>query len=309
VQQGFADRVAIVTGAGKGIGRAIALALAAQGVRVVVNNRSHAGEAMSSAQELTETIVTAGGSAVANTDSIEQQDAPARMVEQALSAFGRLDIVVNNAAIAPQKRISTMPEAMLREVFEINYFGPVALTQAALPALRQSGSGRLIYIISNGGLYGGDGLSAYASTKGALYAFMRCAAVEGARYGICANALAPFAASQMTDGSLNEALREALPPSWIGPVAAWLASSSCTVSGKVYVTGGGRIREARVEETASVQFGEPGPSAIDEVATGMTALASLPAEHTFANAVEAFAHTMADIATGSAPDSRSMDNA
>lgn len=289
----LSGRVAIVTGAGKGIGRAIAHSLAGHGASVLVNNRCHAGEALGSAERVSGEITAAGGSAVANTDSIEQAGACTRMVDQALDAFGRLDIVINNAAIAPEKRIAGMPEDMLRKAFEINYFGPAALTRAALPALRESGSGRLIYIISNGGLYGGDGLAAYASTKGALYAYMRCAAAEGARYGITANALAPFAASQMTEAAMrNEAVRSALDPSWIGPVAAVLASESFTPTGRVYVTGGGRIREARVEETDFVSIPSPTAGAFNAASDALQRLGDMPAEHAFDNAMDAFSRTM-----------------
>lgn len=292
----LSGRVAIVTGAGKGIGRAIAHRLAAEGASVLVNNRSHAGESVGSAQTVSGEIVAARGSAATNTDSIEAPGACERMVEQALAAFGRLDIVVNNAAIAPEKRIAGMRDCLLREAFEINYFGPAALTHAALPALRESGSGRLIYVISNGGLYGGDGLAAYASTKGALYAYMRCAAAEGARYGITANALAPFAASQMTDAAMrDEAIRSALDPAWIGPVATVLASEAFTATGRVYVTGGGRIREARVEETDFLRFASPTDNAHASVAEALQRLAGMPAEQGFDNAMAAFGQTMRGI--------------
>lgn len=289
----LSGRVAIVTGAGKGIGRAIAHSLSAQGASVLVNNRCHAGEAAGSAETVCDELIAAGGRAVANTDSIEQAGSSQRMVDQALAAFSRLDIVVNNAAIAPEKRIAGMSDTMLREAFEINYFGPAALTHAALPALRESGSGRLIYIISNGGLYGGDGLAAYASTKGALYAYMRCAAAEGVRYGITANALAPFAVSQMTDAAMrDDAVRAALDPAWIGPVATVMAGESFTETGKVYVTGGGRIREARVEETDFVSFPSHTSGAFDGAADALERLGGMSAEHSFDNALEAFSGTM-----------------
>lgn len=299
MEKELTGRVAIVTGAGKSIGRAIAHSLAAQGASVLVNNRCHPGETMGSAETVCDEIVAAGGRAVANTDSIEQPGSGARLVDQALNAFNRLDIVINNAAIAPEKRIAGMPEAMLREAFEINYFGPAALTSAALPALRESGSGRLVYIISNGGLYGGDGLAAYASTKGALYAYMRCAAAEGARFGITANALAPFAASQMTEAAMhNEAVRSALDPAWIGPVAAVLASESFTQTGRVYVTGGGRIREARVEETDFVAIPSPASGPFAAVSEALQRLAGMPAEHGFDNAMDAFSQTMQGLTRG-----------
>lgn len=292
MQQPLQGRVAIVTGAGKSIGRAIAHCLAAHGAQVLVNNRRHAGEQAGSADSVCDEIRAAGGKAVANTDSIEAAGAADRMVEQALAAFGRLDIVINNAAVAPEKRIHGMSETLLREAFEINYFGPAALTRAALPALRESGSGRLIYVISNGGLYGGDGLAAYASTKGALYAYMRCAAAEGIVHGITANALSPFAVSQMTDAAMRDAaLRRALDPAWIGPVAAVLASEAFTPSGRVYVTGGGRIREARVQETDFVRFAtESGP--FDAVADALERLADKPSDRGFDNAMDAFRGTM-----------------
>lgn len=288
----LAGRSAIVTGAGKSIGRAIALALASHGARVLVNNRKHTGESTGSAAAVVSEIEAAGGVAVANTDSVEQAGAAAAMVEQALASFGSLDIVIANAGVAPEKRIAGMTESSLREAFEINYFAPVALTQAALPALRTSGSGRLIYIISNAGLYGGDGLAAYGSTKAALYAFMRSAATEGRRSGITANALAPFALSQMTAARMTDELRAALPAHWIGPVASWLASAACSTSGKVYVTGGGLISEARVGETAPVQFTTTGTQAITDVRQCLDDLAAAEACINFDGAMDAFQHTI-----------------
>ncbi|GAB4148638.1 MAG: SDR family oxidoreductase [Sphingomonadales bacterium] len=285
----------MITGAGKGIGRAMALALAQHGASVLANNRRHEDERQGSAARVAAEITALGGTARANTASVEAPDAAAAMVADALDAFGRLDIVIHNAAIAPQKRIAKMTPESLHEAFEINYFAPVALTQAALPALRAAGQGRLIYIISNGGLYGGDGLAAYASTKAALYAFMRCAAAEGRHYGITANALAPFALSQMTQAHLPQGLSSALSPDWIGPVAAWLACAETTVSGKVYVTGAGMIREARVEETASLHFSDCGPAALNEVARLADVLSHTTADTGFDSATEAFAHIMTDL--------------
>ena len=291
----LAGRSIIVTGAGKGIGRAIAVTLARHGAFVLVNNRGHQGEAQSSAARVVEEITAAGGTAVANTASVEQPSAAQAMVTQALTAFGGLDGVIFNAAIAPQKRIAGTGIDTLKSAFEINYFAPFALTQAALPVMREHG--RLLYVISNGGLYGGDGLGAYAGTKAALYALMRTAAAEGPHFGITANAIAPFARSQMTQAHLPPHLAEALAPEWIGPAAAWLMSAECKQNAKIYVTGGGLVREARVVETSSRRFHHYNADPGQDIAQLFDDLAALPADRVPESATAAFGDIIKDFQT------------
>ena len=165
-----AGRVAIVTGAGKGLGRAFAEALAAGGLRVVVNNRRRPDEP-SSADAVVEAIRARGGEAVAEYSDVRDADAPGALVARALETWGRLDAVILNAGVnGPAAKVETLDPAALREVMEINFFANVALVQAALPHLQAAESGRLLFVASSAGLYGVRGRAPYSASKGALIA-------------------------------------------------------------------------------------------------------------------------------------------
>ena len=252
-------QVAIVTGAGKGIGRACALHLARCGARVLINNRSHPGEALGqgSAERVAAQIEAEGGQALADVADLAVPGASSRLVERALQAWGRVDMVHANAAIGQQRSFEKSDLADLRAVVEVGFGSTLELFHAVWPVMRRQGGGRLLATTSSAGRFGGVGLSAYAASKGAVEALVRSLALEGARHGIRCNALSPYAESQMT--------REHLPPSWaarlepeaLGPVVAWLLSPGCTLNGEVVVSGGGRHARAWPVETASVAAERP----------------------------------------------------
>ena len=251
---GLKGRVAIVTGAGKGIGRACALELAAQGAHVIVNNRRHAGEANAdtSAQRTVDAIVAAGGSALANFEAVDAAGAGARMTAQAIAAFGRLDIVVANAAL-PQA--ATFHKQSLDEflgVFNVGFLGCLQLLHAAWPHMREQRHGRVVVMTSSAGRYGNHGLGAYAASKAAIEMLMRSLAAEGEKQGIQANAVSPYAYTQMTESYLSREVGESLTPAAIAPLVAWLSSDACTANGEVLVAGGGRFRRAFAVETDSL---------------------------------------------------------
>jgi NAD(P)-dependent dehydrogenase (short-subunit alcohol dehydrogenase family) len=244
------DQVAIITGAGEGLGRTFAIHLADQGVRVVVNNRKREPEGTAGSADLTVAAIQGrGGTAMANYDPVDDSNSGERMVEQALEAFGRLDIVVPNAAISPERSVHRMPPDHFREVMDINFFGGLYLTHAAIPYLRAQGYGRLVFIISTAGLHGGHGLAAYSASKAALVALMQCVAVENREKGIRSNALAPYAATRMTTHAMPAPLRELLTPDRVAPLLGWLASPECGLSGEIVISGGGAVRLAGMTES------------------------------------------------------------
>jgi NAD(P)-dependent dehydrogenase (short-subunit alcohol dehydrogenase family) len=244
------DQVAIVTGAGHGLGRAFAIHLADRGVRVVVNNRKREPEGTPGSADLTVAAIRErGGTAVANHDPVDDPDSGEGMVRQALETFGRLDIAVPNAAISPERTVQRMPLDHFREVMDVNFFGGLHLTRAALPHLRAQGYGRLVFVISTAGLHGGHGLAAYGASKAALVALMQCVALENADKGIRSNALAPYAATRMTSHAMPAALRELLTPERVAPVLGWLASPECRLSGEIVISGGGAVRLAGMRES------------------------------------------------------------
>jgi NAD(P)-dependent dehydrogenase (short-subunit alcohol dehydrogenase family) len=240
----FDDRVAIVTGAGKGLGRAYAMYLAARGARVLVNNRRRAEP--SSADEVVDAIRRAGGVALASYESVEDPAAGERMVRQAVEAWGRLDVLVNNAGVDQHSTFHKVSIEQFRQIFDINFYGSLYVTHAAYSRMREAGYGRIVVSTSAAGLHGLHGLSAYAASKAALIAFMRTLAAEGRSRNVLTNAIAPFAATPMTErqGALPESLRAAMPPELVAPMVALLVSEQTQVNGEVIVAGKGVFRRA-----------------------------------------------------------------
>jgi len=258
-------RVAIVTGAGKGLGRAYALELAAQGAAIVVNNRRHPGEAdeQTSAFSTVAAIRAAGRRAVANHDAVENRDSGHRMVEQAIREFGRLDIVVANAAVPQATSFHRLGIEEFRHIFDVSFLGALHLLHAAWPVFRQNDFGRIVTTTSSAGRYGQHGLSAYGAAKAAVDSLTRTLAAEGARHNIRVNAVSPYAHSQMTDGYMREDIAALFQAERVAPLVAWLASDACTLNGEVIVAGGGRYRRSYVVETRSVACE---PQAFDGIA-------------------------------------------
>lgn len=247
-------RVAIVTGAGKGIGRASALELAARGAKVVVNNRRHPGQsdAETSAQQTVDAIVGLGGQACANHEAVDAPGAGERMVAHALDAYGRLDVVVANAALPQAVSFHKQSMADFLQVFNVGFMGCLQLVHAAWPHMRKQQHGRVVVMTSSAGRYGNHGLGAYSASKAAMEMLMRSLAAEGEKQGILANAVSPYAFTQMTASYLAPEVARCLTPASIAPLVAWLGSDACTANGEVIVAGGGRFRRAYAVETDSL---------------------------------------------------------
>lgn len=255
-------RVVLITGAGKGIGRAIALHMAGQGARVVVNNRPRDGA--DPATDVVAEIRAAGGQALANGNDVRSAGAAEAMVGAAIQAWGRLDAIVLNAGVSgPAKRFGAASLESFRDVLETNFFANLGLAQASLPHLTASGSGRILFVASSAGLYGVYGRAPYAVSKGALIALALSLAHELARDGIGVNVLAPYAATQMTADLIARAPRLAarLTPERVAPIAAWLVSAACQARGDIWITGGGLLRRARAMEGAVHRLPETGAEA------------------------------------------------
>lgn len=253
-RQSSTPRVAIVTGAGKGIGRACALALAAQGVQVVVNNRRHPGESDedTSAYQVVQDIRAAGGQAVANYDSVQADGAGSRMVQCAVDHFGRVDIIVANAATPQAKTFHKQTIAEFLDIFQVGFMGALQLAHAAWPLMRQQDYGRVIMMTSSAGRYGNHGLGAYSASKAAIEMLMRSLAAEVGSHNIRVNSVSPYAATQMTASYLAPEVAACITPDAVAPLVTWLASESCAAQGEVLVAAGGRWRRAFSVETDSI---------------------------------------------------------
>jgi len=258
--QDLRGRTAIVTGAGKGLGRAYALHLARQGVKVLVNNRRHAGEsdADTSAQQTVDAIRAAGGLAAANWCDVTDPESGSAMVEQARNSFGRLDIIIANAGIDRAGAFAKQSMADFRAIFDTSFFGNLHLVHAAWPHLTAQDYGRVVLTTSSAGLYGNYGQVAYSAAKSAVIGMVRALAIEGRRHGVRINAIAPYGYSQMTAPYLPPEMATTFDPQRVTPLVGWLCGADCDVSGEVLVCGGGLIRRAGVGETDALALPDTG---------------------------------------------------
>jgi len=261
-------RVAVITGAGGGLGRSHALALAARGAKVVVNDlggsRDGSGAGSEMADAVVAEIVASGGEAVANYDSVATPEGGRAIVQSAIDAFGRIDIVINNAGILRDVSFQKLEPEALDLVLKVHLYGAFHVSQAAWPHLRAQEYGRIISTASGSGLYGNFGQSNYAAAKLGIVGLTRTLAIEGAKYGITANAIAPVASSRMTEDIMPPQLLERLQPEHVSPLVVFLASEMCRDSGHVYSVGGGYLARVAIVEGPGTTFdGVPSP---DDVA-------------------------------------------
>ena len=250
---GFDGKVAIITGAGGGLGRQHALLLASRGALVVVNDLGGAldgsGSDKGAAQKVVDEIVALGGVAVADTNSVSTPEGGAAIVKSAVDAYGRVDIVINNAGILRDKSFHNLTPDLMNPVFDVHLKGAFHVTQPAFVLMREQGYGRIISTSSAAGVFGNFGQANYGAAKMGLVGFMRVLAVEGAKYNIKANAIAPLALTRMTESLFSGAMAEKLQPELISPIVAFLAHEDCPVSGEVYSVGGGRVARVFIGET------------------------------------------------------------
>jgi NAD(P)-dependent dehydrogenase (short-subunit alcohol dehydrogenase family) len=250
---GFDGKVAIITGAGGGLGRQHALLLASRGALVVVNDLGGAldgsGSDKGAAQKVVDEIVDLGGVAVADTNSVSTPEGGAAIVKSAVDAYGRVDIVINNAGILRDKSFHNLTPDLMNPVFDVHLKGAFHVTQPAFVLMREQGYGRIISTSSAAGVFGNFGQANYGAAKMGLVGFMRVLAVEGAKYNIKANAIAPLALTRMTESLFSGAMAEKLQPELISPIVAFLAHEDCPVSGEVYSVGGGRVARVFIGET------------------------------------------------------------
>ena len=240
----FDDRVAIITGAGAGLGRIYSIELARRGARVVVNdfggNRDGAGEgSFGPADKVVEEIRAMGGEAVANYDSVATSEGGRGIVNTALEAFGRLDILINNAGILRDRSLAKMEPEDWDAVMSVHLDGAYNVSRPAFSTMRENRYGRIVVITSASGLNGNFGQTNYSAAKMALIGFMNTLKLEGEKHGIKVNAVAPIAATRLTEELLPPDLSEKMKPDFVAPLVLLLCSEECRVSGRVYSAGMG----------------------------------------------------------------------
>jgi NAD(P)-dependent dehydrogenase (short-subunit alcohol dehydrogenase family) len=254
----FTGRVAIVTGAGGGLGRQHALALAARGAKVVVNDlggaRDGSGGSLSAAESVVAEIRAAGGEAIANGASVTDFEAVQAMVQQAIDAWGRVDILVNNAGILRDKSFAKMEIADFRTVVDVHLMGAVHCCKAVWPHMNEQKYGRILMTTSSSGLYGNFGQSNYGAAKLALVGLMQTLALEGAKNNIHVNSLAPTAATRMTEGLMPPQVLEALKPEAVVPAMLVLVSEDAPTR-TTLCAGAGSVEAAHITLTQGAWIG------------------------------------------------------
>ncbi len=259
---GFDGKVVIITGAGGGLGRQHAKLLASRGALVVVNDLGGSvdgtGSDKGAAQIVVDEIKEAGGDAVADTNSVSTPEGGAAIVQSAIDAFGRIDVVINNAGILRDKAFHNMSPDLMNPVFDVHLKGAFHVSQPAWVHMREQGYGRIISTSSAAGVFGNFGQTNYGAAKMGLVGFTRVLAVEGAKYNIKANAIAPLALTRMTE-SIMGGLGDKLDPALISPLVTFLAHEDCPVSGKLFSVGGGRVAEVFIAETKGYHHNELSP--------------------------------------------------
>lgn len=265
---GLNDRVVVVTGAGGGLGREYALTLARSGARVVVNDlggsRDGSGSGSSMADSVVDEIRAEGGLAVANYDSVATREGAEAVISTAISEFGAVHGVVNNAGILRDGAFHKMTDENWQAVLNVHLNGGYNVTRAAWPHFRDQKFGRIVVATSTSGLYGNFGQANYGAAKLGLVGLVNTLAIEGKKYGIVANAIAPMAATRMTEDIAPADFLLTLPAAHVSPVVAHLMSEDCGDTGCVFVVGGGQIQRVAQFQNKGVTFGAP--PTVDEVA-------------------------------------------
>lgn len=261
----FDGRVAIITGAGGGLGRSHALQLAARGAQILVNDLGGAldgsGSSQTAADRVVDEITAAGGVAVANHDTVATAEGGRAIVQAAIDAFGRVDVLVNNAGILRDKAFHKMDSAMIEAVIDVHLKGALYVSQPAYRLMREQGYGRIVNTTSASGLFGNFGQANYGAAKAGLAGLTRVLALEGASHNIKVNAIAPIAATRMTQDILGP-LADKVSPDSVSPLVAYLANEDCAVNGHVYSVAGGRVARIFVAETHGVVLQQNTPEEI-----------------------------------------------
>ena len=274
----FDDKVAIVTGAGGGLGKQHALELARRGAKVVVNDLGGAvdgsGGASDAANAVVEEIKAEGGEAIANGSSVADKDGVSKMVADTMDKWGRIDILVNNAGILKDKSFHKMTTEEFDQVMDVHFQGSFYVSHAVYPIMREQNFGRIIFTTSSGGLCGNFGQANYGSAKMGMIGLMNCLKVEGQKYNVFSSAVAPIAFSRMTDSLFPEGIGERFMPEYVTPAVIYLASDGGP-NGAIIGAGAGVFTRFRIFETMGLSLGTGNDMTPENIALGWDSVSDM----------------------------------
>ena len=284
----FDGKVAIVTGAGGGLGRQHALELARRGAKVVVNDLGGSvdgsGGSSEAAQKVVEEIKAFGGEAIANGSSVTDDAGVAHMVKQAMDAWGRIDILIANAGILRDKTLTKMELADFELVMQVHVFGTFKPIKAVWDIMKAQNHGRIVVTTSSSGMYGNFGQSNYGAAKMAVLGLMNTLKLEGAKNDVKINAISPVAATRMTEGLMPPEVLAKLAPEYVTPGVVYLCSDEAP-TGAILTAGAGAFALSRIYETEGVYLGEGGLSA-EEVRDNWDKITAEPGQKAYFNGGE-----------------------
>ena len=295
----FDDRVAVITGAGGGLGRAHALLLASLGTKVVVNDLggSMDGEGSEStpAQKVVDEIKAAGGEATPNFDSVSDWDSAQKIIGTAIDAYGKIDILINNAGILRDKSMMKMEVKDWELVIAVHLSGTFFCTKAALPNMRENGYGRILSTASAAGLYGNFGQTNYGAAKMGIAGMMNSVKLEGAKYNIKANTLVPIAGTRLTATVMPPQVLDQLKPEYVSPLAAYLCSEQCELSGAMMTAGAGYFSRAAVVEGPGAFFDDAASVTVDDISARIAGITNLEGAVEYDTATAQTGHALSKI--------------
>ena len=297
----FDDRVAVVTGAGGGLGKAYALLLAERGAKVVVNDLGGSldgqGTDAAPAQQVVDEIKTGGGEAIANYDSVAKWDSANNIINTAIENYGKIDILINNAGILRDKSFVKMELEDYRKVMSVHLDGTFYCSKAAFAYMKGQGYGRIVSTASAAGLYGNFGQVNYGAAKLGIAGMMNCLAQEGARYDIKANTIVPTAGTRLTFTVLPEDVIGKVKPEYVAPIVAWLCSDQCDQSGVMISAGGGYFSRTAIVEAPGVVFDPDQEITVEMVIDKIDQIMDLEGAEEHASAIEHAGSIMSKINT------------
>jgi NAD(P)-dependent dehydrogenase (short-subunit alcohol dehydrogenase family) len=286
----FDNRVALVTGAGAGLGRCHALLLASRGAKVIVNDPGGStdgrGGSQAAADLVVEEIRAAGGEATANYDSVADRAGAANMVRAAIETFGRIDIVVNNAGILRDKTFSKMELDDFDTVVKVHLSGSAYVTKAAWQHMIDQKYGRIVLTTSGSGLAGNYGQSNYGAAKTGMIGLMHNLMMEGAKYNIRVNAVSPVAGTRMTEGVMPEEMLKKFDPHQVSPAVAWMCSEACDVTGEIVAAGAGYFTRIKLVKAKGAVLGTDRIATIEDFAAARDRVFDLTGAAPYAKTID-----------------------